>query len=170
MSSIKVHEKPLNKALVDILDELKGMKDKKGEPFKSRAYLKAQQSIINCNKDIYSIDDIKNLPNIGKSIIEKLEEFINTGKIDSHEKEKNDPVTIALDAFSKIYGVGPKKAMDLIDKKIFTIEQLSLPENTALLNDKQKIGLKNQEQEQEQDQYQKNKHKKRKEGLKKVKK
>ena len=54
------------------------------------------------------------------------------------KKQKNDPRFI----FSEIYGVGPKKADELVKKhNITTIKQLR-DKQDELLNDKQKIGLK----------------------------
>ena len=52
------------------------------------------------------------------------------------EREKNNPINI----IGEIYGVGPKKAKELIDAGITSIEQLrGKPE---LLNDIQRVGLK----------------------------
>jgi NAD-dependent DNA ligase len=52
------------------------------------------------------------------------------------EREKVNPVNILTD----VYGIGPKKAKELVDKGITTIEQLR--ENQQMLNDVQKVGLK----------------------------
>ena len=65
----------------------------------------------------------------------KFQEFIDTGKLAAIEKEKSNPLLV----FTNIYGVGPKKAEDLIKKGITTIAQLR--ENKDQLNDKQKLGL-----------------------------
>ncbi len=132
----------LNKRLTHILGELNKLMLRKNELHRARAYGKAQQAIVNYKKDIKSINDIKDLPNIGKTIIEKLNEYIDTGKLEILEKEKTNPVSIALDKFSKIYGVGPAKANDLIKKNIMSIKELKEPKNIKLLNEKQKIGLK----------------------------
>lgn len=129
---------PYNKDFISILDQLNKLMIRKGEPFRAKAYLKAQQEIIKYKKDIQTIDEIKPLSNIGPTIIEKLTEFINSGKIEVLEREKQNPIHI----FTQIYGVGPKKAQDLIDKNITTIEQLREPSNLKLLNDKQILGLK----------------------------
>ena len=129
---------PYNKEFINILDQLNKLMMRKGEPFRAKAYLKAQQEIIKYKKDILTVDQIKTLPNIGTTIIDKFTELINTGKLDVLEREKSNPINI----FTKIYGVGPKKAQDIIDKDITTIEKLREPDNIKLLNDKQKIGLK----------------------------
>jgi DNA polymerase beta len=50
----------------------------------------------------------------------------------------------SLDAFQKIYGVGPAKATELVEKGIRTIADLRsrVKDEPALLNDKQHIGLR----------------------------
>ena len=94
-----------------------------------------------------SYNDLKKLklPNIGKTILEKYEEFLNTGTLEVVEREKANPVNI----FANIYGIGPIKAKELVTKKnIITLEELraqqdNIQENKLpLLNSKQKIGLK----------------------------
>jgi DNA polymerase/3'-5' exonuclease PolX len=51
------------------------------------------------------------------------------------EREKVNPVNILAD----VYGIGPKKAKELVDNGITSIEQLRA--NQQLLNDIQKVGL-----------------------------
>ena len=129
--------KSYNQEFIEKLNELSQLMKQLGENFRSRAYEKASDSIIKYQKPIYSVDDIKNVHGIGKTTLNKLREYVETGKIDKLEKEKNNPVKI----FTEIYGVGPKKAAELVSKhNIKTIQDLK--SNMDLLNDKQKIGLK----------------------------
>ena len=125
----------LNEKFIEILDQLSNIMLKHGEPFRARAYQKAQEVIISYPNDITSISMLKGKPNIGPTIIEKLEEYIQTGTLKILEREKNNPVNI----FTEVYGIGPKKALELVDNGIKTIPQLR--ENIHLLNDIQKIGL-----------------------------
>jgi DNA polymerase/3'-5' exonuclease PolX len=62
---------------------------------------------------------------------------VNTGTLKILEREKNNPVNI----LGEIYGVGPKKAKELVEKGITTIEQLRERQDDVL-NDIQKVGLK----------------------------
>ena len=144
MSSEKEISEPMNRLIIDALGELNKIMIQKGEIFRARAYQKAQQEIFRYKKDITSVDDIKNLPNIGATIFEKLQELEKTGKIEAIERQKQlilEQEKTPENIFSKIYGVGPKRAKELVDKGISTIEELKQPENIKLLNDKQKIGL-----------------------------
>ena len=128
--------KRLNETFIDLLDKLANIMVKHGEPFRARAYQKAQEAIMTYIPDITSPDQIKNLPGIGPTIMEKLNEYVTTGTLRILEREKNNPINI----IGEIYGVGPKKAKELIDAGITSIEQLrGKPE---LLNDIQRVGLK----------------------------
>ena len=129
-------QKSYNEDFIKILGELKEIQTGLGEHFRATAYSRAEEELIKYGKPIYSVDQIKSLPHIGKTIIEKLNEFVNTGKLNAIEKEKNNPILV----LTKIHGVGPKKAQELIDKGITTIDMLRA--NEKLLNAKQKIGLK----------------------------
>jgi DNA polymerase beta len=125
----------LNEKFIDIMEQLANIMLKQGEPFRARAYQKAQETIMAYPTDILSPNDLKGKPGIGSTIMEKLEEYVKTGTLRVLEREKTNPVNILAD----VYGIGPKKAKELVDKGITTIEKLR--ENQQLLNEIQKVGL-----------------------------
>lgn len=127
----------MNEKFMSILEELSNIMLKQGEPFRSRAYQKAIETIISYPKDIVSVEQLKGQSGIGTTIIEKLTEFMNTGTLKLLEREKNNPVNI----LGEIYGIGPKKATELVSLGINNIEELKQKQNECL-NDIQKIGLK----------------------------
>jgi NAD-dependent DNA ligase len=126
----------LNEQFIELMEQLAVIMLKHGEPFRARAYQKAQETMMSYPKDITSPKDLEGKPGIGSTIMEKLNEYCETGTLKALEREKNNPVNILAD----VYGIGPKKAKELVDKGITTIAQLR--ENQALLNDNQKVGLK----------------------------
>jgi len=126
----------LNEKFIDLMEQLANIMLKQGEPFRARAYQKAQETILSYSSDIISPIDLKDKPNIGSTIMEKLTEYFQTGTLQIIEREKNNPINI----LSEVYGIGPKKAKELVDQGITTFEQLKL--NQHLLNDNQKIGVK----------------------------
>jgi NAD-dependent DNA ligase/DNA polymerase/3'-5' exonuclease PolX len=132
----KSKNKIMNKELIDIMEELADIMVRQGEPFKGRAYKKASETIMAYPDDITDVKQLKGQPAIGKTIMDKLEVFQNTGTLPILERERKNP----LNLFTKIYGVGPKKAKQLIDDGISSIEDLK--NNETKLNDTQKIGLK----------------------------
>lgn len=130
------HPTRLNESFIELMEKLSDIMLKQGEPFRARAYQKAQETIMTYPTDILSPSDLKNKPGIGSTIMDKLEEYVNTGTLKILEREKNNPANI----LGEIYGIGPKKAKELVDKGITSVQQLR--ENQHLLNDIQKVGLR----------------------------
>jgi len=126
-----------NEQFIELMEKLSGIMLKQGEPFRARAYQKAQETLMAYPDDITSVAQLKGKPGIGETILEKLNEYVNTGTLKILEREKNNPVNILGD----IYGVGPKKAKELVEKGIVNIEQLRQRQDDVL-NDIQKVGLK----------------------------
>ena len=126
----------LNEKFIELMEQLSDIMMKQGESFRARAYQKAQESIMSYSNDILSPNDLKDKPGIGPTIMEKLNEYVQTGTLRVLEREKTNPVNI----LAEVYGIGPKKAKDLVDKGIKSIAELR--ENQELLNDVQKVGLR----------------------------
>ena len=126
----------LNEKFIELMEKLADIMLKQGEPFRARAYQKAQETIMSYPNDILSPNDLKGKPGIGTTIMEKLEEYTKTGTLLVIEREKTNPINI----LAEVYGIGPKKAKELVDKGVISIQQLR--ENQVLLNEVQKIGLK----------------------------
>jgi len=129
--------KVYNEEFTKLLGELHSIMTAKGEYFRARAYKQAQEAVMAFPGDITSVSQLKGIKGIGEIIMKKLNEYVTTGTLKLLERERANPVLI----FTNVYGIGPKKAEELVKKhKITTIAQLR--ENEDLLNDKQKIGLK----------------------------
>lgn len=86
--------------------------------FRIIAYERAAQTIENYSEDLNSIynrgglKELKNIPNIGASIAEKIEEIIKFGKIEYLEEISRDVPTNEVQ-FIQIPGVGPKMAIKI---------------------------------------------------------
>jgi len=126
-----------NQKFIEVLEKLSTIMLKKGEAFRARAYQKAQEFIMSYPNNITCLNDLIGKPNIGPAVLERLEEFIATGTLQIIEREKNNPVNILSD----IYGIGPKKAQELVEQGIKTIAELRINQD-KLLNETQKVGLK----------------------------
>ena len=128
---------PYNEDFIKLMGTLHKQMMASGKFFRANAYKKAQEAIMREKNDIMTIDELKSKRGIGETIINKLNEFVKTGTLRIIEKAKQDPVFI----FSNVYGIGPKKAQEIVKThKITTIKELR--EKQDVLNDKQKIGLK----------------------------
>ena len=126
----------LNEKFIELMEQLSNIMLKQGEAFRARAYQKAQETIMAYPGDIMNPNDLKGKPGIGPTIMEKLNEYVETGTLKVLEREKNNPVNI----LAEVYGIGPKKAKELVDNGITSIAQLR--ENQQMLNDIQKVGLR----------------------------
>ena len=127
----------LNEKFIAVLGELNDIMMLQGEPFRARAYGKAQETIMTLPDDITHPDQLKDQSGIGPTILSKLKEFVDSGTLQMLEKERTNPMNI----LGKVYGIGPKKAKELIQEHgITSIEKLRERQDDVL-NDKQKIGL-----------------------------
>jgi NAD-dependent DNA ligase len=134
---IHTYQMSYNQKFIEVLEKLSNIMLKKGEPFRAKAYQKAQEFIMSYPNNITSLSELNGKPGIGPAVLEKLEEFINTGSLQIIEREKNNPVNVLSD----VYGIGPKKAQELVEQGITSIEQLRANQH-QLLNETQKVGLK----------------------------
>jgi len=130
-------------AIIDALDTLRKRDIAEKQPFKARAYA----TVINQLKDMNQIstyDDLKDIKGVGEQIEKKIKEILATGQLKTAEKAKELYQLDALDAFQKIFGVGPVRATELVKMGFKTIDELKEAVKTQpkLLNDKQTIGLK----------------------------
>ena len=134
-------QKRYNEEFIELMEKLNNIMLKQGEPFRARAYQKAQETIMSYPEDIITTSQLQGKPGIGSTIMDKLDEYVKTGTLRVLEREKTNPINILGD----IYGVGPKKSKELVDAGITTIDELRTRQD-ELLNDVQKVGLKYYEQ------------------------
>jgi NAD-dependent DNA ligase len=134
-------QKRYNEEFIELMEKLNNIMLKQGEPFRARAYQKAQETIMSYPENIYTTSQLQGKPGIGSTIMDKLDEYVKTGTLRVLEKEKTNPINILGD----IYGVGPKKSKELVDAGITTIDELRARQD-ELLNDVQKVGLTYYEQ------------------------
>ena len=119
-----------NREIAAIFAELADYLEMEGVPFKPYAYQKAAltlEALKDDVKEIYAqggLKGLKDIPGVGDSIAHKIEEYLQTGKIEYYEEFKRK-LPIALNQIVSVAGVGPKKAKVLYDKLgIKTLEEL----------------------------------------------
>lgn len=128
-------KKIYNEEFVKILSDLDEMMIRHREPFRARAYRQAAEVIMKYPSDITEVKQLEGQKGIGRTIMAKLQEYVDTGKLNILEQDKNNP----LNVLTKVYGIGPTKAKEFIDKGIKTIEDLK--HNVEKLTSAQKLGL-----------------------------
>jgi DNA polymerase beta len=130
--------------IIDSLEVLRKRDLANKAPFGARAYANVISQLKTTSNHITKYEDTLIITGIGEKIKEKIKEIIETGTLASAERARKEYNMDAFDAFQKIYGVGPTKAVDLVNAGYSTIEELrdAVKTNPKLLNDKQKIGLR----------------------------
>ncbi len=116
-----------NQEIAKIFDEIANLLELKGEnPFRIRAYRRAALNIEGLTKNIEELphEDLLKIPGIGQDLAGKIDEYIKTGAIQSHEKLKKE-IPGGLSTLLSIPGLGPKTSKLLYEKlKITNIDEL----------------------------------------------
>jgi DNA polymerase (family 10) len=104
------------------------------------------------DEKITTTDQIINLPRIGKGILEKVREILDTGHLKLLDELKNEHLPSEnktseiknIEELSSILGVGPEQAKKFIKNNIKTIKDLENKVKTGeiILNHQQMVGLK----------------------------
>ena len=101
-----------NRLVAKILYEVADLLELEGVEFKPRAYRRAAQAVESCPipiEDLVAQGRLPELPGVGKSIAQKIEEIVRTGKLALHEELKAK-LPVDLYALTQVEGVGPKTA------------------------------------------------------------
>ncbi|TAK04125.1 DNA polymerase/3'-5' exonuclease PolX [Patescibacteria group bacterium] len=119
-----------NKQIADILREIGLIDEAEGVPFKPQAYEVAADQVAALGEDLSDLYKacgatcIDAIPGIGKSIAEKIEELVTTGRLKSYEALKKKYPFDML-ALTGIQNVGPKTALALYRAlKVKTVRDL----------------------------------------------
>ena len=101
--------------------------------------LKILKSLTKPIKTIDDINSLKNISGIGKGTIKRIEEILKTGKLSEIRKKNNSQYLESISNLIKIFGIGKKKANELIVKynihnindlvKLIKNKKIELPEN-----------------------------------------
>ena len=140
-----------NSEIADILEEISRILEFKGEnTFRIRAYQRAAQAIESTPErieDLWRQDKsaIKDIPDIGESMAEKIGALLSNGKIEQYEKLKREVPSGLIDMMS-LEGLGPKKLKKICDKlDIRTLNQLKAACQKGKLRDIPGLGQKTEE-------------------------
>jgi DNA polymerase (family X) len=118
-----------------------------GDAFRVRTYEKAARSVGGYHADLSTLDlkGILGIPNVGKSIAEKIHEYFEKGSINALE-ELRAQVPAGVRQMISIPGLGPKKAMLLYrDLRIASVEELADAIDDGRLKGLKGFGAKTEE-------------------------
>ncbi len=122
----------INKEIARIFGEMSEYLEMQEESFRSKAYARVSRTMEEIQEDVAQIyerggkKEIENLPGVGKSIAEKIEEYIKTGRIAYFEELKQkEPIDIS--SLTAVEGLGPKKIKKLYNELgIKTLDELEV--------------------------------------------
>jgi DNA polymerase (family 10) len=118
-----------------------------GDPFKPRAYEKAARSIGGYHAEVAGMDlkALQAIPSVGKSIAEKVLEFLETGKVQAVEDLRAE-IPPGVRELMDIPGLGPKKALLLYqDLGIASVPELGQAIHDGRLKGMKGFGAKTEE-------------------------
>ncbi|XP_011692401.1 PREDICTED: DNA polymerase beta-like isoform X1 [Wasmannia auropunctata] len=130
-----------NQDLCDFLMELADYeRNVSKNVYKYNAYRKAAGTLGALPERVKSGDEAKKLPGVGVKIAKKIDEFLQTGKLQKLENIKKDETNVAISLLAQVSGIGPAKAKELVEAGIKTLEDLRKHQDK--LTHHQKLGLK----------------------------
>ena len=110
-----------NKEIAKIFNEIAEYLEMEEVQFKPYAYQKVALTLETLKDDVEDLykagglKALKSIPGVGDSMARKIEEYLNTGRIEYYEEFKRK-MPINLDEIVGVEGVGPKKARVLFEK------------------------------------------------------
>lgn len=115
-----------------------------GNIYEMHSYTRVVKQLEKLNKNITSSKNVEDLKGVGKSISAKIDEILQTGKLQILNDLENDPKIKGQLELQQVLGIGPKVAAKLVSKGITNVSDLKrgVKSKKVELNDMQKIGLK----------------------------
>src|SRR3989344_5652410 len=141
----------INQELSKIFREIAVILEMKEVPFKPRAYEKVADTVGSLEQDLRDIyrrgglKEIEEIPGVGKSIAEKIEEYIKTGHIKEYQQLKKQ-IPVDIEGLKSVEGVGPKMILKLYKKLgIKNRDQLEKAAKAGKLRGIEGLGQKTEE-------------------------
>ncbi|PWA57430.1 BRCT domain-containing protein [Artemisia annua] len=138
-ASLPYHPPDLNRNITEIFGKLINIYRALGEDRRSFSYYKAIPVIERLPFKIESVDQVKDLPAIGKSMQDHIHEIVTTGKLSKLEHFESDEKVRTISLFGEVWGVGPATALKLYERGHRSLDDLK---NDDTLTNSQKLGLK----------------------------
>jgi DNA polymerase (family 10) len=110
--------KTANQSISEVLRQIGEYLEMQQVPFKPRAFEKAAETVGALEEDVSKmyasggIKKLKEIPGVGQSIAEIIEELIKTGRSTEYEKLKK-AMPVRLDELARVEGLGPKSIQKL---------------------------------------------------------
>ncbi|MCK4236840.1 MAG: DNA polymerase/3'-5' exonuclease PolX [Candidatus Krumholzibacteria bacterium] len=115
-----------NRAIASVFNKISDILELRGENrFRISAYRRAAQNIEGLSRDIEEVASegkLRDIPGIGKELVSKIEEYLDTGKVSFLNDLLAETPHVLLDML-QVQGIGPKTAVFLYEE--LELESLS---------------------------------------------
>lgn len=140
---------PTNQEIIDLLEEIALLLDLAGEsPFKSRAYTNVARRIEQADEDVSDLvaeGRLREIEGVGDALDQKITEFVETGKLEYHEKLRAKFPDTLFELF-EIQGLGAKRIKQLYeDLDIKSMDELEAACNDGRIAELKGFGQKMQD-------------------------
>jgi DNA polymerase (family 10) len=137
-----------NREIADIFAKVADMLEIRGDIIhRVLSYRRASETIRDLPRDLHAIaaeGTLTELPNIGKTLAEKIEEMLNTGELEFYNRLAQEIPPSLVDVMH-INGVGPKKAaLFWKELDITTVDALKAAAEAGKLRDLPRMGEKSE--------------------------
>jgi DNA polymerase (family X) len=115
-----------------------------GEAFKGRVYERAARSVAGYPDEVSALDAkaLKQIPNVGASIADKIAEYLHDGKIEALERLRGK-VPAGVRQLMEIPTLGPKRAMQLYQElHVSSVDELAAAIDAGRLAELRGFGAK----------------------------
>ena len=140
-----------NQQLAEILSDIALYLEMDNVAFKPQAYEKAALLLETLNEDVAEIykkrglKGLEDIPGVGVSIAEKIEEFLKTGRVKFYEQLKKK-MPVDIEGLTSVEGLGPKMVKALYQKlKIKNLADLEKAAKSGKIRNLPRFGLKTEQ-------------------------
>ena len=138
-----------NRDIVNMFNQVADMLAIRGDSIhRILAYRRAAESITNLGRDInqiYQEDNLTDIPGIGKTLADKIEELLTTGHLEFYERLSQD-IPPSLLELLRVEGLGPKRVKQIYETlNVTNLEELTLAANEGKLRELPRMGKKSEE-------------------------
>ena len=137
-----------NREVIELFSKVADMLAIRGDSIhRILAYRRAAESIEDLGRDVnqvYAAGELTRIPGIGKTLAEKIEEMLTTGKLEFYERLSEDVPPSLVDML-RVEGLGPKRVKQVYETLgITTLEQLTAVAREGKLRELPGMGAKSE--------------------------
>ena len=137
-----------NREMAEILYEIAELLEMKDVDFKPRAYRRAAQNVESLGTDIEELHEqgkLRDIPGVGRSIAETIEEYLETGTVETLERLREE-TPVDIQELMAVEGLGPRRIETLYDRlDVTTLDELEAAARNGDIRELKGFGAKTEQ-------------------------